>query len=185
MIIHRYWTGPPPATEPFIGNAVTKGNPAAILRDWADETLPVELTRFLAECEDRVAPDHLVRHRANIVRLWVLREFGGVWLDHDVIPLIPLEDVPPRATASHGVRCNCAMFFPIGDQCLTVALDRIRTAPPNPEGKSIEVSGELLLEDVCDRGVVRLQLPYAPDGSPIEGASRWAVHLYGTSSKAH
>lgn len=181
-MIHRYWTGPAPATEPWVG-WVVRGLHADV-RDWSDATLPAELHRFLDQMGGRVRAQDTLRHRANIVRLWLLREFGGVWLDHDVVPLRRLDDDErPFAAAHGGTLCNCAMGFDQGDPLLTDALDLIGAAPRSRDALSPVVSGELLLGDLWSRRVEWRQLPFDALGRATRGAEPWALHLFASASK--
>src|SRR4051794_38868686 len=103
--IHRYWDGPPQAEHQWTARVVTSLHPGAALTDWTPEGLPPDV-RVLTGSGD-------VRHDANMVRYALLSQFGGLWLDHDVIPLRSLLGSARCWTAGVG-QCHegSVMWFP-------------------------------------------------------------------------
>ncbi len=182
-LIHRYWTGdrPPPA-EPWLHQVIARLHPGDPVRDWVDATLPPGLVARLDV--DPLAADP--RHRANVARWWLLRRYGGIWLDHDVIPLRPL----PRGvwTASLGrTRTGCAIRVPVGHGLPEAMLDAIDARPTSRSARPVDVSGDHLLQRVAAGwpDVAALGLPFDAVGAPMPVGFPWAVHLWATSSVAH
>lgn len=182
-IIHRYWSGPPSPLEPWAGQTVRSMNPGELLVDWTDGSLPDNIRQRADDSAGQVRPEDRFRHRANLIRLMLLIEIGGRWVDHDLIPLRPFTDFPGNATAAHyGRRCNCYLSVeaprnPYLHEALLVA----RSRPADRHGQSTAVSGESLLEDMLPEEFTRLALPFDALGNPIPGAEPWAIHLYHTA----
>jgi hypothetical protein len=182
-VIHRYWTGPatPPA-EPWLHHVIANLHPADTLTDWTDDTLPADLVDRLAR--DRLGDDP--RHRANIVRWSLLHLHGGVWLDHDLIPLRPL---PAGAwTASlGGARTGCAISLPAGHTLPAVMLDVIDSTDYPATANPVDVSGDRLLQRVTTYwpDLAAHQLPFDAAGRAAPTTDRWAVHLWSTSAARH
>lgn len=181
-MIHRYWRPAPGAPRPPIGPwlaaVIRQLHPNEVVRDWTDETLPVALV-------ERLAADPLTdpRHRANIARWWLLEMYGGIWLDHDVIPLRTLPDGAWTATLP-GARTAAVMRLPLGHDLPAMMLDAIDRTPRR--GMALpDISGDRVLGRVAHhlRGVDAHLLPFDAAGRPVAGASPWCVHLWSTSSR--
>ena len=179
-MIHRYWHGdrPPPA-EPWLANLITTLHPNDGLIDWTDQLLPDEL---VARVDDDVLGDD-PRHRANIVRWWLLARHGGTWLDHDVIPLRPLPAGTWTASLARD-RTACAVALPAGHLLADAMLQAIADRP-RPYGRVVDISGDRLLARVAAgwRNLDRHRLPFDAVGNPVTGAEPWALHLWSTSSR--
>lgn len=93
MIIHRWWNGP---DMPHTRRYVEQAHPNHILIDHAEPR-----------------PEPYV-YQSNILRLEYLIKFGGLWLDHDIVPLVDLTTVHegPWTASIHRNRIGCVMFFP-------------------------------------------------------------------------
>lgn len=145
--------------------------------DWSDKTLPEECNEEIQLGQGKVRPDDAIRHRRNIVGWWLLREFGGYWIHHDILMLSKLRDLPFPVTASHGpVRCTAFMAFPKGHSVPIQALEIIRQAPLSDELYAPEVSGELMLTKIAG-GVPELLFPLTKQGRRVKGADPWAVRV--------
>lgn len=175
--LHRYWSGPLPGTEPMVGRRVRSlGHD---LYDWTDDTLPVAVVEWLDAGSDQVVAADRLRHRANMVRLWLLNEHGGVWVDHDVIPFIDLGTLPRPFAASHnGTLCNCVLGFDAGHPMIRQALDIGAVMPHDRRGQSVSVSGERLLEHVRTPDVTLFPLPFDKLGRWQNPESVWVDHVY-------
>lgn len=180
-MIHRYWAagspGPPPA-DPWLGAVIANLHPGQVVRDWTDDTIPGRLRHRLDA--DPLTADP--RHRANVARWWLLARHGGIWLDHDVIPLRPLPD--GAWTARLDQRCGCAVRVPLGHELPSAMLDAIEAAPRTERSRPVDVSGDRLLHRVAAGylGLGSHPLPFDAAGRPVIGATPWAVHLWSTSS---
>lgn len=181
MILHRYWHGNdnPPA-EPWLHQVLTNLHPDLQVRDWTDRDLPPALASRLAV--DPLGADP--RHRANVARWWLLDAYGGVWLDHDVIPLRPLPQGAWTA-ALDTTRTACAVRLPQGHGLPRAMLDAIDATPRDAASTTVDTSGDHLLQRVAAGwpAVDTLPLPFDALGHPIPGIASWAVHLWTTSSK--
>lgn len=138
-VIHRFWMGGEPPMEPWLGDVVRMTNPTSPLRDLRDiVAVPYDIPDTLLSDDAR----QLGRHTANVVRWNLLYEHGGIYLDHDVIPLRALPE--GRWVAAHGTPCNCAISLPEPhDPAADLALDTIYSAKPHE--LSTHASGEVLL----------------------------------------
>lgn len=174
LTVHRYWTGlrRVPSVSPY-ARRVALGLGLDV-QDWDDATLPRavrEQVDALSGCvPDRWAP----RHRANVARLALLHEHGGIWLDHDAM-LLRVPDWQPGWVAwANGRYCTALMGFEAGDPRLALALAGVHEAPTTPEA-----SGERMLAGAwADQGVHRVPLPFGWYGEPETGADLWAVHCW-------
>lgn len=185
MMIHRYWTGDAtPPLDPWALDVLCSTQQHAEVTDWTDETLPQALVELLDTVNDQVRPEDVPRHRANVVRLWLLHQYGGWWTDHDFIPLVSYETLPFPATAAHrgGERCGCWVGFPAGHPALALGLKIIATAPPSNE-RSRDVSGDGFLNRIAGDDVVRMKLYIDVDGRMNDGATPWGIHAHNTSAR--
>lgn len=163
-MIHRFWhnsTPPHPIIDEYVNNKYQ-------VRDWGMHDVPMPISGV----QDK-------RHLANLLRLMVLWTYGGIWIDHDVIPIIDLESLPKPFAAATGSINSCIMGFPPGHPMLYNALDE---AYNHPHGNSIiERSGSVLLHRHLTPDVQLISLPFDSLGHPIPGAPLWAFHLFDTS----
>lgn len=178
-LIHRYWYGDLP-TNPWIKTAVESINKQHLL-DWDDSKLPENVVAWLDEHKDDVAPENISRHRANMVRLWLLNRYGGWWLDHDVIPLKPFSELPFPAIAAHKTSiCTCVMGFPAEHPLIKLVLNNLKK-----NAKSTKASGEFLVNSFMRtkqaEDIAKLPLPFDPKGY-WTGEKPWAIHLHNTSA---
>lgn len=142
MLVHRYWSGDAAAESGDLSLA------GVDVVDWRDDDVPSWLIEMADATAWRVTAGDELRHRANVVRLGLLFEYGGWWADHDVTALARFELLPSPATAAHrgGHRCNCWLAFPAKHVALAhalAAIDRGRN-----RGRSMVVSGESLLHEL-------------------------------------
>jgi hypothetical protein len=133
-VIHRVWLGSNPISEPFelYAESWRKHHPEWELRLWRDETLPpISLGDVLDELEDgrwresrpltaENRPLITWRARYDIVRLEILRQFGGVIVDMDVEAIRPLDPLLRGVTAFAG-RTRDSHSLKIGNQVLGAA----------------------------------------------------------------
>lgn len=172
-MIHRFWIGEPPKSAHWTARAIATSH-GETPTDWTPATLP-------ADCPTPDDPDP--RHVSNVVRYWLLHRFGGLWLDHDVLPLTDLRcSYPYTAAIGLNRREGAVLWFPEpGHPMLTDLLAAVRD-----EGASPHRSGAHLLTEVGRRhGDVRREpavLPHAADGTLICRRPPLAVHLW-TSSR--
>lgn len=182
MIIHRYWAGPPSTTEPFGAAVLTR---LGQLHDHTDATLPPSVRFWLDDHAALATPRTRLRHRANMIRWWALATFGGAWFDHDALPLTPLDRFPSAWTAALGqARTSCACAFPVGHPLPLAMLDHVDTY----NGPSLDcwhLSGDRLVDQLCDEEVARIQLPYDAAGGlrTSDGDGPQIVHLWTSSHR--
>jgi hypothetical protein len=112
----------------------------------------------------------------------MLHEHGGLWLDHDVIPLTDLSTVhdQPWTASLSGTREGCVMWFPEAGHPMCLALFEQGLAAP--AGRTPFRSGSVLLgsvglehPDVLHEPRV---LPYNVYGRPTGVQAPLAVHLW-------
>lgn len=180
-IVHRYWNGPadPPGGKWLDG--VIRGMSLQV-HDWTDAQLDDDVLALLDRLGERVPEDQRPRQRANVLRWVLLQRFGGIWMDHDVIPLIDLNRLPETMIAAHGTPCTCVIAMQAND---TWANDMLQTIEDNtaPADSSAISSGERLLTAHIPPRVERWQLLYGPNGQRLPGSRPWAVHLFNSSGE--
>jgi hypothetical protein len=171
--IHRYWTGdaPLPTSSGFAGRTVRVHG---VLRDWTDDTLPIDIREQMEVKASLVPEKARVKHRSNVVRLLLLQRFGGVWLDHDAI-IIDMPDRREAWAAWAGERvASSIMYFPSKHPSLQVALDNIR-----PDTAAVKSSGEIMLTRVwTEHHLTYHPLPLDAAGRRDKDALPWAVHTW-------
>jgi len=174
--IHRYWTGDAPL--PCISALGAQyAAPFAVIRDWTDETLPPDIKDAIDAVTDYVPEEQRARHRGNVARLHLLRRFGGLWLDHDVILLsIPSQQAPWTAWAGSSL-CSAIMCFDPDDLRLGKAISAIA-----PAESSIDASGERMLSRLWASApeITYHHLAYDRDGVRNPMARVWAIHDWNT-----
>ena len=176
LTVWRYRYGGPSPLHDLAGTRLRHLHHGAVV-DLTDDDIPDDVLDLAAA--PVVAPADALRHRANVVRLWVLHERGGWWADSDLLPVRPFYELPSPATAGHAGRgrCSCWLAFPAGHPVLAAALNYVADAPPSTTAASREVSGEALLDDLCGSDVARLDLPWDAVGQRT-GGELWADHLF-------
>lgn len=123
------------------------------------------------------------RHASNLVRYWLLWRYGGLWLDHDVIPLTDLCRGGPFVATIGEVRCGAVMWFPQPKHPMCIEL--LNAAREAPQGPAPRRSGDHLLSRVAanhpdvlaDRSVLGFDRHGNALGCPVR-----AVHLWTTSA---
>ncbi len=115
-VLHRVWVGPDPVPEILerYGETWREHHPDWELRLWRDETLPPLSCQEAYDAVgtwpqgpgESVSPEAVAlanwRARYDIVRLEVLRQFGGVIVDMDVEAIRPLDPLLSGVTAFAG-----------------------------------------------------------------------------------
>jgi len=174
--IHRYWTGdaPRPASSILAGRIASGFGD---LTDWTDESLPGPITDLLDQHAEEVPEDQRPKHRANIVRYALLSQFGGLWMDHDVVLMnIPFRGMSPWIAASNSHIVNSIIFSPAGDPHLSQAIAAI-----SPADTSYEASGGGMLERIWT-DVQRINLPWSYEGVRDREVQPWALHFWASKS---
>jgi Glycosyltransferase sugar-binding region containing DXD motif len=163
MYVHRYWSGPAelPESSALAAAIIKKNFPRAYLLDWTDSRLP---NTILMEVEKRIrfvpAYDRVI-HRANLVRLLLLEEFGGAWIDHDFILMRPPRELE-IAAHPNGSYCPCYMSFPAEHPEIVKAIATIEPAP-----NATYSSGSRHLNKVLDPSLVKTVLPFGHTGEEL------------------
>lgn len=185
-MIHRFWHGLEPATEPWVEAVLRNLHPGMEVRTWRLDDLPIELVDGPMATDDIATGDEL-RHWANVVRWWALAEHGGWWLDHDVIPLRHLDAGAWTATVSLlGPRTSAGLSMPAGHGLPVAMLERVTLRFHHSFRRPCpQVSGDAVLQQVAELfpDLGRRPLPFDARGMPDRGViDPWAVHLWSTSS---
>jgi len=97
----------------------------------------------LSKLKREVKEEDVVRHISNVTRYAALYIYGGIWLDHDVVPLCNLFDhtIENSVTGFNEEREGCFMRFESGHPFLEEALRLIRSKPISNTARSTDVSG--------------------------------------------
>lgn len=176
--IHRFWTGPENDLFLWTEQTLKSLHPGVKIKTWTSGEYDVEL--------GQVQTSDMVRHESNVIRYKALYDFGGIWLDHDVVPLCNLfNETQPNTTAGYGrQREGCFLRFDKGNTELKSLIDTIETEPLNEFGKSTHVSGAKALSRINEKVLIE------PRVIPIDSFGNWigkdkpiAVHLWATSRK--
>lgn len=184
LAVHRYWRGPVPADAAWTSAAIASTCRGRPVNDWNDGIL------HLAGVIDSTSPFHLEadhRHVSNVVRYELLHRFGGLWLDHDVIPLVDLtrRSTLPWVAALDDQAEGFAMWFPQpGHPMLADLLADARSS--DPDAPSVVRSGARLLRRHVGRHQVALDpscAPYDANGERAYRGAPSAVHLWRSSAR--
>jgi hypothetical protein len=169
MMIHRFWTGPPRAEHHWIDKVVRRAHPHIQVKDWTLDEIPMLLD-----------PDTNPVHLSNVVRYWALHEHGGLWLDHDIIPLRSLTGAPRAWTAAMGnLREGSVMWFPQpGHPMLAELLEVSQSRPALPGAPDLREVGQRYPTVGYEQRV----LPLNAIGQRTAITEVWAVHLWSTTS---
>lgn len=174
--VHRYWTGRPHPLADFTNHALMAMAPGYVI-NWNDATLPAECLEEVAQAEGKVRPEDAIRHRCNVIRWWLLHNYGGYTVHHDVILLKPLDDLPYPMTAAHfASRCTSVLAYPHGHPIPLRMLEEIRRAPLSDTASSPEVSGEAKLT-LIDPETPSLRYPWDKLGRYQVNVEQWAIVL--------
>lgn len=151
--------------------------------EWDETKLPFKLRALCDRAMPLVPRQYGWRHRANIVRAWMLREHGGVWLDYDAIPLAPIVDLWPRPwamEAGRGKLCSCGLGFDAGDPILDALIEHIERSIGQglPPRTSPLASGEQLLQSVGGGAINLHSLRFDSRGNVVDPTSP-LIHLWG------
>lgn len=175
MTVHRFWHGNSPPPYPVIDRYVAKSYQTL---DWSFDNLPWLVQSLAKESAERVELVDIPRHYANVARICILLEHGGVYLDHDIIPLTNLETLPGPFIGSYGGIHRAVwpgvMSFPADHPMLLDALCHLYE-PGEREGL-LEVSGSQLLADCLTDDVTLRTLSCDSTGFPIPG-DPFAFHV--------
>lgn len=176
--IHRFWTGPLPTTEPYHGVVLSR---LGRLHDWTDSTLPPEVVDWLDRSAEQVTEATRAQHRGNMVRWWALRLHGGIWFDHDALPVVRLEELGELWTCavSEQQRTTCGAAFPVGHPLPVAMLDHIRHHA-GPGMPSWELSGDRAMDRLCPPDVPRIVLPLDAAGH-LTGAPARIMHSWAST----
>ena len=144
-MIHMWWHEDPPQW-------VIEAHQA-----WAEQTI-MEVKLWIGTEElpgvDEIAskaqviPEDLNRHRSNVARWVILRNYGGIWVDCDTHPLRDPSDLNFNETFIASVVKNsvvpCVVGGPAEDRIWSIILANIE----GRRGKSYQASGSGLLMDL-------------------------------------
>lgn len=174
MTVHRFWHSDAPLPYPVVDNYVARSYHTI---DWTFDNLPFDIQDLAVRSAEFVGAD-ILRHYSNVARLYVLLEHGGIYLDHDIIPLTNLEYLPRPFVGSYGgIHAPIwpgVMGFPPEHPMLEAALDRIGDV--TEPGNALSVSGFHILRAVLTPDVSFHSLSCDATGLPLPGPP-FAFHL--------
>lgn len=83
-ILHQIWVGPyeMPDREKFFTNEIRENHPDLEYRLWTNDNLP-ELPENLKAVYDKFGTQKDYAHQADVLRVFLVKEFGGIYLDVD------------------------------------------------------------------------------------------------------
>jgi inositol phosphorylceramide mannosyltransferase catalytic subunit len=91
---HRIWVGfEMPEEFQRYGTRLAELHPAWRVIDWDESSLPELANQALYERADEIAPENVGQLKADIARLELLYTLGGVYVDADMEPRKPLDDL--------------------------------------------------------------------------------------------
>lgn len=148
--------------------------------EWGMHNLPSDIKVLVDPTDDP-------RHISNVVRYALLSRYGGLWLDHDVIPLERFPRPSDPYTAGMGKRhVTCVMWFPEPRHPLLAEL--IMEATRRRVGPAPTRSGGRLFNTLVQRyegfGLDPSFIPHDRDGTATGVTNPKAVHLWEGSFRA-
>ncbi len=188
LLIHRYWEGDPHPMSPWIDNVIRTQHPMHGLKNWTSDTMPWPDA-------PEVEQESSALHRSNLTRYKALFDFGGLWLDNDVIPLtnlMELHEGPWVAAIREGsgrhVANGSCMFFPESGHPLLAELLRAGLTPcQQPVRSGLQSGGKVLNALIGAHPDVSMEtraLPFDAQGRrqhPLDDPV--AVHLWSSRSR--
>jgi len=119
-VLHQIWLGKGemPLNQRQWRRRFVKTNPHWEMRLWTDDILPPILNRNAWDICSKVGGTPGCAMRSDILRLEILARFGGVYLDTDVKPIRPLDEMCPSEVVAWAaceqldIITNAAMGFP-------------------------------------------------------------------------
>ena len=119
-VLHQIWLGKGemPLNQRRWRRRFAEMNPHWEMRLWTDDNLPPILNRNAWDACGNVGGTPGCVMRSDILRLELLARFGGVYLDTDVKPIRPLDEMCPPEVAAWAaceqldIVSNAAMGFP-------------------------------------------------------------------------
>jgi glycosyltransferase involved in cell wall biosynthesis len=130
-IIHQIWIGPKPAPTKFMDTWKDK-NPEFTYIRWNEEEIKTRLLKL--RCIEKIQEIEEMCGKADILRLEILYQYGGIYIDADSICIEPIDDLlmNTKAFASYeheeirkGLISNGTIGFPAKHPLLKKALDWI------------------------------------------------------------
>lgn len=178
------WTDQTFPLDPFARHAILQCHMDASLLDLQGfDDLPEEYRTDLSKCQNQVMASQKLRHWSNIIRYRLLFDYGGLWLDYDMIPFQNLmrETHPWTAATRMHKREGAVLWFPEpGHPMLKAMLDRIYDSPDG-NYSCVQVSGAQVLHEVGkdfpDVEKEQRVFPLDAGGFP-SGVNPIAVHLW-------
>lgn len=169
--------------EPWLSAVITSLHPEDCLQDYHSLSIPSELFDKFCEIGGSVKSEDIPRHRANYARWWFLAETGGVWLDHDVIPLLQLtKDETPVIATVNTRPTACVLRLPPNHGLPQAMMTAISDQTPGDKS-AVDASGDHLLAEVIkDFDLEGWELPLGSNGRRTH-TYPWAVHTWNTSSR--
>lgn len=93
-ILHRIWLGSPiPAESETFWAAWRRLHPDWTLRTWQERTIPPLRNQLCYDDAEQLTAGNVWQLRSDIVRYELLEAFGGVYVDCDLEPRKPLDDL--------------------------------------------------------------------------------------------
>jgi len=100
-IIHQIWFGPPlPDHLAAHAQSWVDLHPTWDYRYWTEDNLPLLRNQALWDTAESIVPGHSVgQFRSDVARYEILHNYGGIYVDCDMEPLRPIDDLIAGLTA--------------------------------------------------------------------------------------
>lgn len=182
-VVWRFWTGgEAPPYSAMIGAVIDGLSPDALRVDLTAADLTTGQASVLPWVDPNTNTHQARAHTANVLRWALLLEHGGVWLDHDVIPLVDVAAIPrPWCAVLGGEFVSCAIGLDQGDPLAGAMLAAgVKAGSLEPGTQAAMASGDGLLNGWAPpnraadvRRLARhhlnpVPLPFDADGHPVE-----------------
>jgi mannosyltransferase OCH1-like enzyme len=106
-VFHQIWFGPPmPVLYRRFAEDWARMHPDWQMRLWTETNLPTLRNQHLFDRAAELCPNHIGQLQSDILRLEVLYEYGGVYLDTDFEPKKSIDEL------LRGIECFAAWVTP-------------------------------------------------------------------------
>ena len=186
-IIHQIWIGPKPSPTKFMDTWKEK-NPEFTYIRWNEEELETRLLKL--QCTNKIDEIEELCGKADIIRLEILYNYGGIYIDADSICIEPIDEMlmQTKAFASYeheelrkGLISNGTMGFPPKHPLIKRAIEWIQSndiSMKKTGKRSWQTVGPVLLTNLCNTG-------YYKDITIFPSYFFLPIHYTGKEYKGH
>jgi|TARA_B100001971_G_scaffold208533_1_gene230506 mannosyltransferase OCH1-like enzyme len=171
-VIHIIWIGDVPFPR-FCNRSYEHHNPGWAVKVWTDDNIP---KLYNQEIYDKVTHP---AYKADIARLEILYEYGGLYVDADTVCLKPLDlpSAPFTSTGNYGNHCMSVIGFEAGDTLMgDVVHDLMDNVEKTEENNTHSMAGTKYVRPYWEK--VK-KIPREVIGSVLDMNSNMQImHLY-------